>query len=158
MTDALLSPVTGRSPTSSTSEQDVHVKGMPWEAGSATDGKYQYHPGGDPSREAKDAPSAVNVVIVPNVNLPKVCTGGLLLSNTLHATSVMIIQAGRGVLTKVCRSCTISTTNGERMATKTLVMRDTSKTFRSGFCAWHALRISSSQSCQFLGLAHCRFP
>ena len=44
---------------------------MPWETGS-TDGKYKYYPGGDKSREAKDAPSAVNVVVVPNVNLPKV--------------------------------------------------------------------------------------
>lgn len=44
---------------------------MPWESGSGT-GKYQYHPGGDPSAAPKDAPSAVNVVVVPNVNLPKV--------------------------------------------------------------------------------------
>ncbi len=46
---------------------------MPWETG-ATEGKYRYHPGGDGSVEPKDAPSAVNVVVVPNVNLPKVYT------------------------------------------------------------------------------------
>lgn len=44
---------------------------MPWETG-ATEGKYRYHPGGDPDAAPKDAPSAVNVVVVPNVNLPKV--------------------------------------------------------------------------------------
>lgn len=44
---------------------------MPWESG-ATEGKYQYYPGGDSSAAPKDAPSAVNVVVVPNVNLPKV--------------------------------------------------------------------------------------
>jgi len=43
---------------------------MPWETGSS--GKYQYHPGGDPNAPLKDAPSAVNVVVIPNVNLPKV--------------------------------------------------------------------------------------
>ena len=44
---------------------------MPWETG-ATEGKYRYHPGGDGSLEPKDAPSAVNVVVIPDVNLPKV--------------------------------------------------------------------------------------
>lgn len=34
--------------------------------------KYQYHPGGDPNAQPKDAPSALHSVIVPNVNLPKV--------------------------------------------------------------------------------------
>ncbi len=34
--------------------------------------KYRYHPGGDKSKPMKEAPSALNVVIVPNVNLPKV--------------------------------------------------------------------------------------
>ena len=44
---------------------------MPWETGSEA-GKYQYHPGGDPANAPKDAPSAVNVVVVPDVDLPKV--------------------------------------------------------------------------------------
>ncbi|KAL8393370.1 hypothetical protein RB595_003225 [Gaeumannomyces hyphopodioides] len=61
----------GRSPTSSTSEKTVPMAGMPWETGSES-GKYRYHPGGDSSAAPKDAPSAVNVVVVPNVNLPKV--------------------------------------------------------------------------------------
>ncbi|KAK7740698.1 hypothetical protein SLS53_005166 [Cytospora paraplurivora] len=60
----------GRSPTSSTSEESVPKAGMPWETGSA-DGKYQYYPGGDKSAQVKDAPSAINVVVVPDVNLPK---------------------------------------------------------------------------------------
>ncbi|KAG8167616.1 hypothetical protein KVR01_003305 [Diaporthe batatas] len=59
----------GRSPTSSTSEQKVPHAGNPWETGGQ--GKYQYYPGGDRSAEPKDAPSAVNTVVVPNVNLPK---------------------------------------------------------------------------------------
>lgn len=62
---------TGRSPTSSTSEQTVPQAGMPWETGSS-DGKYQYYPEGDKNAAPKEAPSAVNVVVVPNVNLPKV--------------------------------------------------------------------------------------
>lgn len=45
---------------------------MPWESGSS-EGKYQYHPGGDASAAPKSAPSAVNVVVVPDVSLPKVC-------------------------------------------------------------------------------------
>ncbi|KUI61264.1 hypothetical protein VP1G_08443 [Cytospora mali] len=60
----------GRTPTTSTSEQKVPQAGMPWETGS-TDGKYQYYPGGDKNAAVKEAPSAVNVVVVPDVNLPK---------------------------------------------------------------------------------------
>jgi hypothetical protein len=44
---------------------------MPWETG-ASEGKYRYHPGGNQANAPKDAPSAVNVVVVPDVNLPKV--------------------------------------------------------------------------------------
>ncbi|KAI1501663.1 hypothetical protein F5X99DRAFT_408889 [Biscogniauxia marginata] len=62
----------GRSPTHSTSESPVGLakSGMPWETGS-TEGKYRYHPGGDTSAAPKDAPTAINVVVVPDVNLPK---------------------------------------------------------------------------------------
>lgn len=42
---------------------------MPWQNDSG--GKYKYHPGGDGSVEPKDAPSALNVVVVPNVKLPR---------------------------------------------------------------------------------------
>ncbi|KAG6367174.1 hypothetical protein INS49_001358 [Diaporthe citri] len=59
----------GRTPTSSTSEQKVPHAGNPWETGGT--GKYQYYPGGDRSAEPKDAPSAINTVVVPDVNLPK---------------------------------------------------------------------------------------
>lgn len=51
---------------------------MPWQVGSAKGNevddhfKYQYHPGGDKKKSPKDAPSALNSVIVPNVTLPKV--------------------------------------------------------------------------------------
>lgn len=43
---------------------------MPWETDS--EGKYKYHPGGNPANEPRDAPSAVNTVIIPDVTLPKV--------------------------------------------------------------------------------------
>ncbi|KAG5938249.1 hypothetical protein E4U53_008041 [Claviceps sorghi] len=61
----------GRTPTKSTSENPVSIAkdGMPWE-GDAT-GKYKYHPGGDPNADPKDAPSALNAVVVPNVTLPR---------------------------------------------------------------------------------------
>ncbi len=69
----IMNIVTGRSPTGYTSESTVGMasSGMPWETG-ASEGKYRYHPGGDPSQAPKDAPSAVNVVVIPDVTLPKV--------------------------------------------------------------------------------------
>lgn len=42
---------------------------MPWEGDGQ--GKYKYHPGGDVNAEPKDAPSALNSVVVPNVTLPR---------------------------------------------------------------------------------------
>ena len=59
----------GRSPTSSTSESPVSIGGMPWD--SETLGKYKYHPGGDASKEPRDAPSALNSVVVPNITASK---------------------------------------------------------------------------------------
>ncbi|CRK41327.1 hypothetical protein BN1708_001730 [Verticillium longisporum] len=59
----------GSSPTKSTSETHVVKAGSPWETGSK-EGAYRYHPGGDTSNEPRDAPSAVNTVVVPNVTLP----------------------------------------------------------------------------------------
>ena len=61
-----------RNPTSSSSENKIMKASdsEPWKTGS--DAKYQYHPGGDTSRGRKDAPSALNEVVIPNVNLPKV--------------------------------------------------------------------------------------
>lgn len=44
---------------------------MPWEH-EGGQGKYSYHPGGDTRNAPKDAPSAINVVVVPDVTLPKV--------------------------------------------------------------------------------------
>ncbi|KZZ97681.1 hypothetical protein AAL_03645 [Moelleriella libera RCEF 2490] len=61
----------GRTPTKSTSENHVSIAkdGMPWEGDGQ--GKYKYHPGGDVNAEPKDAPSALNSVVVPNVTLPR---------------------------------------------------------------------------------------
>jgi hypothetical protein len=61
-----------RNPTSSSSENKVAQveHSEPWKTGG--EARYQYHPGGDPSRGKRDAPSALNEVIIPNVNLPKV--------------------------------------------------------------------------------------
>lgn len=47
---------------------------MPWERedkGGKTF-KYQYHPHGDKNQPLREAPSALNTVIIPNVTLPKV--------------------------------------------------------------------------------------
>lgn len=69
----------GRKPTASSSEAPVSMAEgtMPWQTTAKGDGtdehfKYQYHPGGDPNKAPKDAPSALHSVIVPNVTLPKV--------------------------------------------------------------------------------------
>ncbi|PTB64641.1 hypothetical protein BBK36DRAFT_1122795 [Trichoderma citrinoviride] len=59
----------GRSPTGATSESPVNVAAMPWQGDA--EGKYTYHPGGDPNAAPRDAPSALNVVIIPNVTAPK---------------------------------------------------------------------------------------
>ncbi|KAG6002216.1 hypothetical protein E4U21_003307 [Claviceps maximensis] len=61
----------GRTPTKSTSENPVSIAkgGMPWEGDAQ--GKYKYHPGGDLNADPKDAPSALNAVVVPNVTLPR---------------------------------------------------------------------------------------
>jgi len=63
-----------RNPTSSSSQNKVAQvpDSEPWKTGG--DAKYQYHPHGDMSKGRKDAPSALNEVIIPNVNLPKVRT------------------------------------------------------------------------------------
>ncbi|KAF7125204.1 hypothetical protein CNMCM5793_001313 [Aspergillus hiratsukae] len=63
----------GRKPTSVTSESNVRIgeSSMPWERDD--EGKiykYQYHPHGDKSQPLRNAPSALNTVIVPNVTLP----------------------------------------------------------------------------------------
>ncbi|KAH6620154.1 hypothetical protein C7974DRAFT_415382 [Boeremia exigua] len=59
-----------RSPTSASSERAVSKAehSEPWKSGGSS--PYQYHPGGDTSVK-KDAPSALNVVVIPNVTLPK---------------------------------------------------------------------------------------
>lgn len=64
-------------PTSSSSENKIgKAEGTePWKTGG--DAAYQYHPHGDPSKPRKDAPSALNEVIIPNVNLPKVSLYGI---------------------------------------------------------------------------------
>jgi hypothetical protein len=70
----------GRKPTSATSEADISVahSSMPWQTDDhdheddSKQFKYRYHPKGDKSQTPKNAPSALNTVIIPNVTLPKV--------------------------------------------------------------------------------------
>lgn len=69
----------GRKPTSATSEAEVSVanSSMPWQVEHEHEDeskhfKYQYHPKGDLSQTPRNAPSALNTVIIPNVTLPKV--------------------------------------------------------------------------------------
>ncbi|KUL83932.1 hypothetical protein ZTR_06825 [Talaromyces verruculosus] len=64
----------GRKPTSVTSESNVRIgeSAMPWESENEDKVfKYQYHPHGDKSQPLRNAPSALNTVIVPNVTLPE---------------------------------------------------------------------------------------
>ena len=114
-----------RNPTSSSSENPVAKApdSEPWKTGG--DAKYQYHPGGDPSKGRKDAPSALNEVIIPNVNLPRVSVS-------------FCPQAGIAVLIHYFRSCTRSTTSGARRAT------------RLPYMALETCIDTSTQSCIFL--------
>ena len=102
----LLTWSSGHKPTSASSESKVSIAEgtMPWQMDNSNkdDFKYQYHPGGDKSKAPKDAPSALNTVIVPNVNLPKV--------HLLYLTH-------GSMLTTRLSLCTTNTTNGERMDT-----------------------------------------
>ncbi|KAJ4373869.1 hypothetical protein N0V83_002608 [Neocucurbitaria cava] len=65
-----------RNPTSGPSERIVAKApgSEPWKEGGSSSSPYQYHPAGDTSVK-KDAPSALNVVVIPNVTLPKACQG-----------------------------------------------------------------------------------
>ena len=114
-------------PTSSSSENKIgKADGTePWKTG--RDAAYQYHPHGDPSKPRKDAPSALNEVIIPNVNLPKVSLfGGREWRIGARETA---FGSGEGwdriheseVLTYDYRSFTRSTTSGARRASKRLV-------------------------------------
>ena len=84
----------GRKPTSATSEAEISVanSSMPWQTDDhdheddSKQFKYRYHPRGDKNQTPKNAPSALNTVIIPNVTLPKVAwyiQQGLLLRLTL---------------------------------------------------------------------------
>jgi hypothetical protein len=84
-------------------------KSMPWET--STTGKYQYHPGGDPN-QVKDAPSAINVVVIPDVTLPKVRLPHPPKSASRHKIDSDSFSLSRGFTT--------STTSGARTATKRL--------------------------------------
>lgn len=44
----------------------------PWRADGGAHGKYMYYPGGDPHNAPREAPTALNVAVLPKVNLPKV--------------------------------------------------------------------------------------
>lgn len=85
----------GRKPTSATSEAEVSVanSSMPWEVDHDHDDhskhfKYQYHPKGDKNQAPKNAPSALNTVIVPNVTLPRVRFSKCRLDNADPATGI----------------------------------------------------------------------
>lgn len=97
----------GRKPTSATSEAEVSVanSSMPWQVehddqDESKHFKYQYHPKGDRSQAPKNAPSALNTVIVPNVTLPKV--GSL----ATVGVDLSLIES--------LRTSTTSSTNGDR--------------------------------------------
>lgn len=116
----------GRKPTSATSEAEVSVanSSMPWEVDHEHDDhskhfKYQYHPKGDTSQAPRNAPSALNTVIVPNVTLPKV---GTLLSGRYHTNQ------GH-------RNCTICSTNGARTDIDCFYRKENYEGGKTGFLA-----------------------
>ena len=93
---------------------------MPWQVESkgkdaSEHFKYQYHPGGDPNKAPKNAPSALHSVIVPNVNLPKV-SGYLGARNTPSTWACEGCGACR--LIRMNRSYTRSTTSGAKTTTR----------------------------------------
>ena len=116
-------------PTSSSSENKIGIaEGTePWKTGG--NAAYQYHPHGDTSKPRKDAPSALNEVIIPNVNLPKVSESGRLEGYEEPQNSVSRMGAvwSRNdkdkVLTDFYSRFTRSTTSGARRASKRLVSR-----------------------------------
>ena len=113
-------------PTSASSENKIgKAEGTePWNTG--RDAAYQYHPHGDPSKPRKDAPSALNEVIIPNVNLPKVSQSGG--RGRRIGAREDVLDLGEGfiliyegtMLIFDCRSFTRSTTSGARRASKRL--------------------------------------
>jgi len=111
-------------PTSSSSENKIgKADGTePWKTGG--NAAYQYHPHGDTSKPRKDAPSALNEVIIPNVNLPKVSEIGIPGEHRESQCPVSRMckiwprNARDNLLTKVNSRFTRSTTSGARRASK----------------------------------------
>jgi hypothetical protein len=111
-------------PTSSSSENKIgKAEGTePWKTGG--NAAYQYHPHGDTSKPRKDAPSALNEVIIPNVNLPKVSEiGGLerhkeLQSIASRTGEIWPWNDQDKVLTNVYSRFTRSTTSGARRVSR----------------------------------------
>lgn len=111
-------------PTSSSSENKIgKADGTePWKTGG--NAAYQYHPHGDTSKPRKDAPSALNEVIIPNVNLPKVSENGMLEGHreshdpVSRMGKIWLWKDQDKVLTIVTSRFTRSTTSGARRASK----------------------------------------
>lgn len=86
---------------------------MPWQQGESQGNspdehsKYQYHPGGDPSKGVKDAPSALHTTIVPNVTLSRV----RLLPSRLMMALVLIAALKRRIINN---STSMARTTGEK--------------------------------------------
>jgi hypothetical protein len=116
-------------PTSSSSENKIgKADGTePWKTG--RDAAYQYHPHGDTNKPRKDAPSALNEVIIPNVNLPKVSLFGRRGRSIGAGKAAFGLEGGwfwiyeDELLTFDCSRFTRSTTSGVRRASKRLVLR-----------------------------------
>jgi hypothetical protein len=112
-------------PTGGASESHVEVipDSEPWKdgQGTASQGKYKYHPYNDVTRPVKESPSALNVVVIPDVTLPKVRKSRILrrscFPHRIHKLSPLRIADGKHdlrldhILT-FCRVYTISTTSG----------------------------------------------
>jgi hypothetical protein len=112
-------------PTGGASESHVEVipDSEPWKdgQGTASKGKYKYHSYNDVTRPAKESPSALNVVVIPDVTLPKVRKSRTLrrscFPNRIHGLSPLRIADEKHDLRlehmlTFCRVYTITTTSG----------------------------------------------
>lgn len=85
----LLNRYFGTKPTTISSEESnvrIAESAMPWKADhEGKVYKYQYHPHGDKSQPLRNAPSAMNTVIVPDVTLPEVYISSASIFSCYHA-------------------------------------------------------------------------
>ena len=122
---------------------------MPWQGGESQGNspdehsKYQYHPGGDPSKGVKDAPSALHTTIVPNVRLRRVRY------LALHPMTALVLMAALN------RPITNNSTSMARMTGERWNLNGTRR-WAVGGAIRAIVRVASKKSC-FPRSAHNAF-